>query len=160
MAVRELRQIAPCERRLLMRNGIERKGGIGDDPVAILAGDLPVLFQPVGLKSFAGHPRRRRADLVLGLQLEPHLLEGAMVDPCRDPQLGHALVGVGCPGLAPMGEQFGTVPVPYFRPEAILVHRARGQHDVSMGLGFAVRSDVPMHIQIGDHAAGDELAFD
>ena len=31
---------------------------------------------------------------------------------------------------------------------------------MGMGLGLAIRADVPMHIQIGDHAARDELAFD
>ena len=31
---------------------------------------------------------------------------------------------------------------------------------MGMGLGFAIGADVPMHIEVGDHAARDELALD
>src|SRR5690606_37584083 len=38
-----------------------------------------------------------------------------------------------------------------------LAHR---QHDVSVRLRQSVRADIPMHIEVGDHAALDELRAD
>ena len=53
----------------------------------------------------------------------------------------------------------GTVPLPDLRAEAALVHRAHGQHDMGMGLGHAVFADVPMDIEIGDHAPVHEFGL-
>ena len=51
--VRELRYIAPREGRLLMRDRVQPKRRIGDDPRAIAARDLAVHLGAVGLDPFA-----------------------------------------------------------------------------------------------------------
>jgi hypothetical protein len=58
VAERELRQVAPRERRLLARDRIERDLRIGDDLLAILARDPGMVLDPLGLKPLFGHPRR------------------------------------------------------------------------------------------------------
>jgi hypothetical protein len=63
------------------------------------------------------------------------------------------------PALAPLLDQFGLVPVAHLRAEAVLLHFAHGQHDMRVGLRLAVRADIPMDIEIGDHALFDELGF-
>ena len=134
--------------------------GIGDDPRAILAGDLAVFFQPFRLQPFARHAGGGRADLVLGLKLNSLVFQRAVVDPCLDPQLGQALVDMDGPGFAPMLQLLGSVPLPHLGAEAVLVHRAHGQHDMGVRLELAVRADVPMDVEIGDHAAIHELGLD
>ena len=64
-----------------------------------------------------------------------------------------------------MGEQFGTVPVAHLcaeRRAAVFAidDLAHGQHDMRVGLCLAISANVPMHIEIGDHAAIDELSSD
>jgi hypothetical protein len=54
MAERELRQVAPRERRLLARDRIERDLRIGDDLLAILARDPGMVLDPLGLKPCSG----------------------------------------------------------------------------------------------------------
>ncbi len=49
MRVRKPRQIAAGEGRLLSRDGVERDGRVGDDPIAVLAGDVAMLFEPIRL---------------------------------------------------------------------------------------------------------------
>ena len=80
-----------------------------------------------------------------------------MVDARVDVEFGQALVGKLRPAFAPALDHLRAVPVPHLRAEAVLVHRAHGQHDMGMGFGHAVFADVPMHIEIGDHALIDEL---
>jgi len=160
MAVDEPGEVAAREGRLLVGDGFEAGGRIGNDPVPVLPGNLAVLVQPVGFEPFPGHARRGRADLVLRLELDALIPKGAMIDACFDPQPGQALVDVAGPGFAPMDQQVGPVPLPDLRPEAGLVHRAGREHHMGMGLRLALRVPVPMHIEVGDHAAGDKLARD
>src|SRR3546814_19241136 len=79
MPERELRQVAPRERRLLPGDRIERDLRIGDDLLAILARDPGMVLDPLGLKPLFGHPRRRRPDLVLRLQVDPLRLHRSMI---------------------------------------------------------------------------------
>src|SRR3546814_14732774 len=64
------------------------------------------------------------------------------------------------PSLAPVVQQVGSVPVANLGAKALLVHLAHRQHDVRVRLGLTVSADIPMHIEIGDHAALDNFAFD
>jgi len=47
--MRKPRQIAAGEGRLLPRNGVERDGRVGDDPIAVFTGDVAMLFEPIRL---------------------------------------------------------------------------------------------------------------
>src|SRR3546814_6017436 len=53
---RELRQVAPGERRLLPRDRVQRDLGPRDDLLAILARDPGMVLDPLGLKPLFGHP--------------------------------------------------------------------------------------------------------
>src|SRR3546814_16391100 len=64
------------------------------------------------------------------------------------------------PSRAPVVQQVGSVPVANLGAKALLVHLAHRQHDVRVRLGLTVSADIPMHIEIGDHAALDKFAFD
>jgi hypothetical protein len=64
-----------------------------------------------------------------------------------------------CPGLAPVGQKFGPVPVADFGAKAFFGDFAHPQHNMGMGLGISVRSDIPMDIEIGDHAPVDEFTL-
>src|SRR3546814_17573813 len=69
------------------------------------------------------------------------------------------------PGSAPMGHQFGAVPITDLGTElgrsvfaaADLAHR---QHDMRVRPCQSVGADVPMDIEVGDHAALDEPVSD
>ena len=113
-----------------------------------------------GSRPFARHAGGGRADLVLGLKLDALIFQGAVIDPCLDPQLGQALIDMDGPGFAPMLQLLGSVPLPHLGAEAVLVHRPHGEHDMGVRLELAVRADVPMDIEIGDHAAIHELSLD
>ena len=85
-----------------------------------------------------------------------------MIDAGIDIELGHALVGMGGPCLAPVGQQLGAVPVAHLGTKgcaAIFADNslAHGQHDMRVRLGLAICTNVPMHIEIGDHAPIDKL---
>ena len=82
-----------------------------------------------------------------------------MIDPCLDAKLCQALIDMRSPCLAPMLQQLRAVPIPDLGAEPVLVHGAHGQHDMGMGLGTAVFADVPMDVEIGDHALGNKLAL-
>jgi hypothetical protein len=99
------------------------------------------------------------ADLGLRLQRDPLRLEAAMVDACIDVEFGKALVGKLGPALTPALHHLRAVPLPHLLAKTVLLHRAHGQHDMRMGFGHAVFADVPMHIEIGDHAPIDELGL-
>ena len=161
--VRELRHVAPREGRLLMRDRVQPKGRIGDDPRAIAARDLAVHLGAVGLDPFALdapilNTLGGRADLALRLQRDALRFEAAMVDPRVDVEFGQPLIGELGPAFAPALDHLGAVPVPHLRAKTVLVHRAHGQHDMGMGFGHAVLGHVPMHIEIGDHAPIHEFA--
>jgi hypothetical protein len=59
-----------------------------------------------------------------------------------------------------MLEQLGAIPVAHLGAEPVFADLARRQHDMRVRLGLAVGADIPMHIEIGDHPAIDELALD
>ena len=161
--VRELRHVAPREGRLLMGDRVQPERRIGDDPRAIAARDLAVHLGAVGLELFAFDAPNLdtfggRADLALRLQRDALRFQAAMVDPRVDVEFGQPLIGKLGPAFAPALDHLGAVPVPHLRAEAVLVHRAHGQHDMGMGFGHAVLGHIPMHIEIGDHAPIDEFA--
>src|SRR3546814_2877562 len=68
--LRELRQVAPGERRLLAGDRVQCDFRPGDDLLAVLARDPGMVLDPLGLKPLFGHPRRRRPDLVLGFKVD------------------------------------------------------------------------------------------
>ena len=93
--MRELRHVAAREGRLLMRDRVQPKGRIGDDPRAIAARDLAVHFGAVGLDPFALDAPildtlSGRADLALRLQCDALRFETAMVDARVDVEFGQA----------------------------------------------------------------------
>ena len=84
----------------------------------------------------------------------------AVIDPCLDAKFAQSFVDMDSPGLAPTLQKLRMNPVPYLGAEPVLVHGAHGQHDMGVRLGLTVRADVPMHIEIGDHARVHELGLD
>ena len=82
-----------------------------------------MLFQPLGFQPICGHPCGGRADLVLGLKINALVFERAVVDPGVDTQLTEPFIDMGAPGLAPVFQPFGPVPVPHLGTEAVFVHR-------------------------------------
>lgn len=63
------------------------------------------------------------------------------------------------PALTPLLDQLGLVPLAHLRAEPVFADFAHGQHDMGVWFGLAVRADIPMHIEVGDHALFDELGF-
>src|SRR3546814_16342862 len=63
-------------------------------------------------------------------------------------------------GRAQMLKKGGRSPVADLCAKAFWRHFTHSEHDMRMRLGFAVDADVPMHVEIGDHAAFDELTLD
>ena len=82
-----------------------------------------------------------------------------MIDARIDIQFSQALVDMLGPALAPLLDQFGLVPLSHLRAEAIFADFAHGEHDMRVRLGLAIRANVPMHIEVGDHALFDELGL-
>src|SRR4029079_14057060 len=83
--MRELRHVAAREGRLLMRDRVQPKGRIGDDPRAIAARDLAMQFGAVDLIAFAldapiFDTLGGRSDLALRLQRDALRFETPMVD--------------------------------------------------------------------------------
>jgi hypothetical protein len=161
--VREDSYIAPREGRLLLRDRVQPKRRIGDDPRAIAACDLAVHLRAVSLGRFALdapvlNAMRGRADLVLGLQRDALRLQAAMVDPRVNVEFGQALIGELRPAFAPALDHLRAIPVPDLRAETVLVHRAHRQHDMGMRFGASILGHIPMHIEIGDHAPVHEFA--
>src|SRR3546814_355270 len=67
---------------------------------------------------------------------------------------------MGLPSLAPLADIRMLVPLAHLLAEAVFAHLAHGEHDMGMGFRHAVRADIPMDIEIGDHAAIDKLGLD
>ena len=82
-----------------------------------------------------------------------------MVDTRVDIEFGKALIGKLGPAFAPALDHLGAVPVAHLRPEAVLIDRPHRQHDMRMGLRHAVLADIPMHIEVSDHALIDKLGL-
>ena len=159
VAMHEHREVAGGEGCLSLRDRVERDTGIGQNLLAIAPRDLDMLGKPLGLQPLRVHPRRGGADLVLGFEVDSLSVQTAMIDTRIDIEFGKPGIDVTGPALAPLFEQRGCIPVPDLGAEAVLVDRARRQHDMSMGFGETVGADIPMHIEIGDHAAIDELGL-
>ena len=99
---------------------------------------------------------------LLRLQLDTLRRQRAMIDARVDVELSQTLVDVVRPAFAPALDQLGLVPLADLRAEAVLVpihaDLAHRQHDVGVGPRDAVVTDVPMHVEIGNHAEIHELA--
>jgi hypothetical protein len=155
--VHERGKVAGRECGLLVGDGIERNAGAFEDLLAIASGNGKMLFQPLAHQAFLRHARCGRADLVLRLQVNALGLQTAVIDPRVDIELRQPAIDVLGPGFAPVGQQLGLVPLAHLGAEPILADFAHAQHHMGMGFGEAVGSDIPMHIEIGDHAPVDEL---
>src|SRR5450631_4795424 len=95
--MREPRHIAPREGRLLMRDRVQPKGRIGDDPRAITTRDLPVHLGAIGLVAFTLdapilNTSGGRSDLALRLQCDALRFETPMVDARVDVEFGQPLI--------------------------------------------------------------------
>ena len=117
---------------MLLRDCVQPKGGIGDDPRAIAARDLAVHLGAVGLTPFAFDAPNLdafggRADLALRLQRDTLGFQGAMIDARVDIELGQALVGKLRPAFTPALDHLRAVPVSHFWAKTVLVHRAHRQ---------------------------------
>src|SRR3546814_9777024 len=123
---RELRQVAPRERRLLARDRVQRALGPRNDLLAIFARDPGMVLDPLGLKPLFGHPRCSRPDLVLRLKVDPLRRQRSMVDPRVNIQPGKALVHMVGPRPAPLLQERRAVPLAYL----IEIGRAEGEESV------------------------------
>ena len=109
-------------------------------------------LRTIRLDPFTLDTLRGRTDLVLRLQRDALRLKAAMIDARVDIEFRQALIGKFGPTLAPALYHLRAVPVPHLWAKTVLVHRAHGQHDMGMGLGQTVFADIPVHVEIGDHA--------
>ena len=160
MPVNEARQVVVRESALLPGDGVQGDARLGDDLLAVAPSDLPVIEGPLGVLASVQAPRAGRADLVLRLQVDPLRLQRAVIDPRIDVEFGQAGVHMLGPRLPPAGQEVGRIPLADLlaeRPLPVRFHLTHRQHDVGVRLGLAIRSDVPMHIQIGDHPPIDKL---
>src|SRR3546814_17673824 len=89
---RELRQVAPGERRPLAGDRVQCDFQPGDDLLAVLARDPCMVLDPLGLKPLFGHPRRRRPDLVVGFKFDALRLQRPVTFAGVSFQLGQPLV--------------------------------------------------------------------
>ena len=105
-------------------------------------------------------PRSRRPDLVLRLKLDALRLQGAMIDARVYIERSQALVDMIGPRLAPFLQQRVTVPLTHLLTKPLRPDFAHRQHHMCVGLGVSVLADVPMHIEVRDHPALNELLFD
>lgn len=80
-----------------------------------------------------------------------------MIDARIDIERRETLVHMLGPAFTPFLQEVGAVPVAVLRTEPVLTDLAGGQHHMGMRLRQPVGADVPMHVQIGDHAARHEL---
>src|SRR3546814_7162598 len=109
-------------------------------------------------------PRSTRTDTLFPyttlFRVAPLRRQRAMVVPRGNFQLGKALVHMVGPRLAPLLQERRAVPLDYLLAEAVRADLTHRQHDMRVRLGLAVLAHVPMHIEVGHHAAFDELLFD
>jgi len=160
VAVEEHREIAIGERRLMMGDRIEHDARFRDDAFAVPLRDGAVILDPLGLKPPLAHARCCGADLVLRLKADALRFQGSVIYADIYVEFGKAGIDVIGPTLAPLLHKFGAVPVADLLREPALADFAHGEHDMGVRLRHAVRADVPMHIQIRNHAAFDKLGLD
>ncbi|MEF2559316.1 hypothetical protein VQ044_24690 [Aurantimonas sp. C2-5-R2] len=144
--------------------------------MAIVAGDLPVHLGPIRngggrldpfafdttcLDTMCLDALRGCADLALRLKPDALCFKAAMIDARVDIEFGQPFIGEFRPTLPPALHHLGSIPVADLPAKAVLVpiylNLAHGEHDMGMGLGHSVLADVPMHIEVGDHALIDEF---
>jgi len=152
--VHEHCEVPRREGRLAVGDGVERENGIGEQLLAIGAGDLAMLVDPLQLQPLSRHPRGGRTDLVLRRELDALRVQRAVIDTRVDVERGQPCIHMPGPALAPLLQQRGPVPVADLGAEPVRAHLAHRQHHMG------VRLCQPMDIQIGDHPAGDELTLD
>jgi hypothetical protein len=155
--VHERGKVSGRECRLAVGDGIERNAGAFEDLLAIASGNGKMLFEPFAHQAFLRHARCGRADLVLRLQVNALGLQTPVINPRLDIELRQPAIDVLSPGFAPVGQQFSLVPLAHLGAEPILADFAHTQHHMGVGFGEAVGSNIPMNIEIGDHAAINEL---
>ena len=159
VAVDEAGKITIGERRLLVGDRIERDARVGNDARTVALGNGAVVFDPLGFKPAVLHARGGRADLVLRLKANALSLKAAVIDARINIELGKPLVDVVSPTLAPLRDQFSTVPVAHLRAEPVAIDLPHRQHHMRMRLGEAVSPDITMDIEIGNHAAIHKLGL-
>src|SRR3546814_16717653 len=111
------------------------------------------------LQSMPAYARRGGADLVLRLQCNTLRLKAAMIDPRVDVALGKRAVHMIGPALAPLLDQRGLVPFAHLCAKAVFRDLSHRQHHMGVRLGPTVLADVPMDIEIGDHAFLTQLGL-
>lgn len=158
--MREHRHVPAREGRLLVCDRVQRNGRVGYDPRAVVTGDLAVKVRPVGsFNAVALDALCGCADLALRLKPDALSFKAAMVDPGVDVEFGQPLVDVFGPAFPPALDHLRAVPFPHLRAETVLGHAAHGEHDMGMGLRHPVLANVPMQIEISDHAPIDEFGL-
>src|SRR3546814_16004608 len=70
-----------------------------------------MLFSTIAFEPLLHHSRCGGADLVLRFEVDSLRLQGAMIDARIDIERDEPFVDMLRPGLAPMGQQFGAVPI-------------------------------------------------
>ncbi|MCY1169339.1 hypothetical protein D9M73_93640 [compost metagenome] len=155
--MRKHRHVAARERRLLPGQCIEAEFRLGNNGLAIGARDADMLVGTLGILAALQPPRAGRADLVLRLEINPLRVVAAVIDTGFDAERCQPVVDVLGPAFAPLLEQRRRVPLAHLRAEPVRSDLAGGEHDMGMGFGLAVGADVPVDVEIGDHAAADEL---
>jgi hypothetical protein len=117
-----------------------------------------MLVEPLGSSPCARHREAAGTDLVLGFEPDALRLQAAVIDPRVDIQFGQPLLTCSAQLRARMSSsvrfQSRTL-----APNPSLADLARGQHHMGVRLG-SPSAPISQCIEIGDHAAIDELALD
>src|SRR3546814_8905272 len=79
--------------------------------LAVPPRDIEMLFSTIAFEPLLHHSRCGGADLVLRFEVDSLRLQGAMIDARIDIERDEPFVDMLRPGLAPMGQQFGAVPI-------------------------------------------------
>ena len=153
----EPRQVTLAERRVLLRQRPQRDLRLSQQPLAIFPRNRPMLGRSLRILAPCLAPCSRRADLVLRLQPDPLLGMRSMIDPRVVPQRAQPLIRQLSPALAPFRQLRDGIPLPQLRAEPTFPHRAHRQHYMRVRLRLAVSSLAPVHVQVGDHPASNEL---
>src|SRR3546814_12959089 len=119
-----------------------------------------MLFSTIAFEPLLHHSRCGGADLVLRFEVDSLRLQGAMIDARIDIERDEPFVDMLRPGLAPMGQQFGAVPItelgtelgPPVFADSDLVHL---QHDMSVRPCHAAAADLTMDIWCDAHDEPD-----
>src|SRR3546814_19532360 len=117
-----------------------------------------MLFSTIAFEPLLHHSRCGGADLVLRLEVDSLRLQGAMIDARIDIERDEPFVDMLRPGLAPMGQQFGAVPITDLGTElgrsvfadADLAPR---QNAMRAPPCQSLGAEVPIDLAVGDNAA-------